>query len=84
MDVAQLFNSLLLRPDVEVVEPCLPEVIRFLGTINTGGAPFSLFLRDVGIGAIAPSSETTISNHAELQRLNGGGQRLSLRFVISK
>ena len=41
MNVAQLLNSLLLRPNIEIIKPRLPEAIWFSGTINTGGAPMS-------------------------------------------
>src|SRR5260370_757992 len=39
MNVAQLFDSLLLGPDIEVIKACLPEAVRLFGATNTEGAP---------------------------------------------
>jgi hypothetical protein len=39
MYVAQLFNSFVLGPNIEVIKPRLPEAIRLVGNIYTGDAP---------------------------------------------
>ena len=46
MNVAQFLDSLLLSPDIEIVEACLPEVIW-----GNWGAPFLASLREMGFPA---------------------------------
>ncbi len=61
VDVAHLFDSLLLGPNIEVVESRLPEVIKFLRTNSTGVTPGGWVLtaeaRSRFLAGLTPDSE---------------------------
>jgi len=76
MDVAQLFNSLLLGPNIKVVKPRLPESVRtrrFTPTMITRnwggrnwGAPCLVVFARHGIGAATLQT----ANYTQFQRLH--------------
>ena len=75
MDVAELLDSLLFRPDIEIIEASLPKSVPVIWSIPTGGAPgLADFARPGNSGPFQTASET------ELQRLNGSGESSSLWF----
>ncbi len=87
MDVAQLFNSLLLGPNIKVIKPRLPESVRTRGfaptmiTRNRGGRNWGARnrgARNWGAPCLAVFARHGISsatlqaaNHTQLQRLHG-------------
>jgi len=66
----------MLGPNIEVIKPCLPKSIRFLGNIHTGGAPCLAVFASHGTAATIQTP-----NHTEFQRLNGSRQRGPLWFA---
>src|SRR5260370_10096175 len=85
MNVAKLFASLAVRPNVKVVKPCLPESVR-----NHWGAPgLAAFARPFdplrtgsGNGSFPGASiDFRTPDKTQLQGLDGTRERRPLRFT---
>ena len=78
MNVAQLLDSFLLGPDIEIVEPCLPEAmtLRSFVFIQTWDAP-----RIAGFARCGNHGPVQSSYKAKLQRLDSCRKTIALRFA---
>jgi len=83
VDVPQLLDPLLLRPNVEVIKPRLPKPIRRRTSTQTWGAPgLAGFARPGSRHHHSPTTSTRRTPHKpDLQCLNGNRQRLPLRLA---